>query len=166
MWRKFVNFCRTPRRHAARRRDECSRPVPLNALPPVQVLFSSQSPLTTLTILKKLCDHALLFHKGEEFFDHFEEYLRSVLSSVTSIFFVSLVLLFFLFLSLPLKLNVSTFRGQQPVERLFSLSGKLQVLAKLLVDLKEHGHRPLIFSQSTRMLDIIQLVIQKVKSTP
>ncbi|RKP25843.1 P-loop containing nucleoside triphosphate hydrolase protein [Syncephalis pseudoplumigaleata] len=34
--------------------------------------------------------------------------------------------------------------------------GKLQVLAQLLRQLKEHGHRTLIFTQMTRMLDVLE----------
>jgi DNA excision repair protein ERCC-6 len=41
-------------------------------------------------------------------------------------------------------------------------SGKLAFLAELLVNLKNENHRVLIFSQSTKMLDIIQSVITEI----
>lgn len=41
------------------------------------------------------------------------------------------------------------------VQQLIRSSGKLVLLDKLLVRLKERGHRVLIFSQMVRMLDIL-----------
>jgi SNF2 family DNA or RNA helicase len=41
-------------------------------------------------------------------------------------------------------------------EHLVEASGKLAVLDKLLAYLKDMGHKVLIFSQMTRMLDILQ----------
>lgn len=41
-------------------------------------------------------------------------------------------------------------------ERLIEASGKLQMLDRLLPRLKEEGHRVLLFSQMTRMLDILE----------
>jgi len=41
-------------------------------------------------------------------------------------------------------------------EHLITTSGKLNVLDRLLPYLKRKGHRVLIFSQMTRMLDILQ----------
>ena len=38
-------------------------------------------------------------------------------------------------------------------------SGKLQVLMSLLQSLKNDGHRTLVFSQSTKMLDIIEAMM-------
>ena len=42
---------------------------------------------------------------------------------------------------------------------LINESGKLQVLIELLDNLKGEGHRSLVFSQSRKMLDIIQKII-------
>lgn len=39
---------------------------------------------------------------------------------------------------------------------LIKSSGKLVLLSKMLAKLKEQGHRVLIFSQMTRMLDILE----------
>jgi len=43
-----------------------------------------------------------------------------------------------------------------------SLSGKAQALARLLPELKTNGHRPLIFSQWTSTLDIIEVVLEQL----
>ncbi len=48
------------------------------------------------------------------------------------------------------------------VEELLQQSQKLQALSALIAALTKAGHRVLIFSQSTRMLDIIQRVLRKV----
>jgi hypothetical protein len=57
------------------------------------------------------------------------------------------------------------FPGKEPdhcgaADEVFNLlvgaSGKLQLLQKLLPKLKEEGHRVLLFSQMTRMLDILE----------
>jgi len=47
------------------------------------------------------------------------------------------------------------------VSQLIRGSGKLMLLDKLLVRLKETGHRVLIFSQMVRMLDIIAEYLQQ-----
>lgn len=46
-----------------------------------------------------------------------------------------------------------------PVEQLVQESGKLVFLVQLLQRLKSEGHRTLVFSQSRKMLDIIQKVL-------
>jgi SNF2 family DNA or RNA helicase len=48
------------------------------------------------------------------------------------------------------------------IEELLQQSQKLQALSALIAALTNAGHRVLIFSQSTRMLDIIQRVLHKV----
>ena len=47
-----------------------------------------------------------------------------------------------------------------PVEQLVQESGKLVFLVQLLQQLKTEGHRTLVFSQSRKMLDIIQKVLK------
>eukprot|EP00049_Salpingoeca_infusionum_P013273 m.247721 g.247721 ORF g.247721 m.247721 type:complete len:91 (-) comp15399_c1_seq1:1674-1946(-) len=42
-------------------------------------------------------------------------------------------------------------------EQLVKSCGKLRVLDQLLKQLKQNGHKVLIFSQMTRMLDILQV---------
>jgi SNF2 family DNA or RNA helicase len=37
----------------------------------------------------------------------------------------------------------------------------LSFMRKLLIDLKKNSHRVLIFSQSTKMLDLIQMILNK-----
>ena len=46
-----------------------------------------------------------------------------------------------------------------PVEKLIEDSGKMVFLVYLMDDLKKKQHRTLIFSQSRKMLDIIQKVL-------
>jgi SNF2 family DNA or RNA helicase len=49
--------------------------------------------------------------------------------------------------------------GEQSVDQLMRLSGKLIFAFSLLAQLRSQGHRTLIFSQSTRMLDFIQKIL-------
>ncbi len=46
-----------------------------------------------------------------------------------------------------------------PVEQLVQESGKLVFLVQLLQQLKNENHRTLVFSQSRKMLDIIEKVL-------
>lgn len=52
--------------------------------------------------------------------------------------------------------------GKIKREELIALSSKLQVLDALVTHLKKNGHRTLIFSRSTKTLDVIQRVIQNI----
>jgi len=45
-------------------------------------------------------------------------------------------------------------------DEILNQSAKLQVLVALVKHLKQYGHRPLIFSQSTKMLDTINFVLR------
>jgi chromodomain-helicase-DNA-binding protein 1 len=51
--------------------------------------------------------------------------------------------------------NAEDTSAKDPLEALIRNSGKMILLDKLLVRLKETGHRVLIFSQMVRMLDIL-----------
>ena len=51
-------------------------------------------------------------------------------------------------------------RGGDRLQALIRGSGKLYLLDKLLVRLREKGHRVLIFSQMVRMLDILAEYMQ------
>ncbi|KAM3353374.1 hypothetical protein ACQJBY_024495 [Aegilops geniculata] len=53
-------------------------------------------------------------------------------------------------------LEVKQHEGEDVFQSLVSASGKLQLLYKLLPKLKERGNRVLIFSQMTKMLDILE----------
>ncbi|KAI5003091.1 hypothetical protein ZWY2020_027741 [Hordeum vulgare] len=53
-------------------------------------------------------------------------------------------------------LEVKQHEGEDVFQSLVSASGKLQLLHKLLPKLKEKGNRVLIFSQMTKMLDILE----------
>ena len=46
-----------------------------------------------------------------------------------------------------------------PVEKLVEDSGKMVFLCKLMTKLRNEKHRTIIFSQSRKMLDIIQKVL-------
>ena len=49
-----------------------------------------------------------------------------------------------------------TSQGSYEGSALVKASGKLELLGKMLLKLKRDGHRVLIFSQMTRVLDIIE----------
>ncbi|RUS72057.1 hypothetical protein EGW08_020186 [Elysia chlorotica] len=108
-----------------------------------QLLMTKKSPLVALTVLKKICDHPRLLSKracmqlgldGDDFtaedLDHPDAYESAVLQ-VNNI----------------------------PDEVLVGEAGKMQILVQLLDTFKAEGRKTLIFSQSRRMLDIIQKVI-------
>ncbi|KAH7316187.1 hypothetical protein KP509_21G081900 [Ceratopteris richardii] len=48
-----------------------------------------------------------------------------------------------------------------PIEKLVEQCGKLKLLDRLLVHLRERGHKVLIFSQMTRILDILEYYLQE-----
>ncbi|KAK7474484.1 hypothetical protein BaRGS_00034238, partial [Batillaria attramentaria] len=109
-----------------------------------ELLTSSQSPLVALTVLKKICDHPRLLslracHQlglhGHEMDEDELELPSSYESAVTKV-------------------------EQLPDEVLVGEAGKMAFLLSLLNQLREDGHRCLIFSQSRKMLDIIQKVLR------
>ncbi|XP_050410492.1 DNA excision repair protein ERCC-6-like [Patella vulgata] len=109
-----------------------------------ELLMTTKSPLVALTVLKKICDHPRLLstracaqlgldgHEGldEDMLDAPE----ALESAATKIQYVA-------------------------DDILIQESGKLIVLIELLDNLKSEGHRCLVFSQSRKMLDIIQKLI-------
>ncbi|XP_035263612.1 DNA excision repair protein ERCC-6-like [Anguilla anguilla] len=105
-----------------------------------ELLMTTRSPLAELTILKKLCDHPRLLsaravaqlglEEGINPSDHHDEN-ESAACQIDHI----------------------------PDETLVSESGKLTFLVALLGRLREEGHRTLVFSQSRKMLDIIDRVL-------
>jgi hypothetical protein len=102
-----------------------------------QALNDSGSVLAAITVLKKICDHPALLH----------EQMKS-LQDVN--------------IGNALLLSKDRFRKNgeallyEEIEHLVAQSGKMQFMVSLLMQLRLDGHRVLIFSQSTRMLDIIQ----------
>ncbi|EDV22067.1 uncharacterized protein TRIADDRAFT_59182 [Trichoplax adhaerens] len=100
------------------------------------VLMSSHSPLTELTVLKKICDHPRLLSSHacselgleEDDDDEVVEYKDFA-------------------------------RSLPAIRVLLEEAGKLQLLADLLENFEINGHRCLIFSQSRKMLNIIQKVV-------
>ncbi|XP_066189922.1 DNA excision repair protein ERCC-6-like [Sylvia atricapilla] len=110
-----------------------------------EVLMTTRSPLAELTVLKKLCDHPRLLSAraciqlGLEEQEGFEQDYRmetGLLSGMSKIDHLS-------------------------GETLIQESGKMQFLVGLLERLREEGHRTLVFSQSRKMLDIIELVLSR-----
>uniref|UniRef100_A0A8C2Y7B5 DNA excision repair protein ERCC-6-like n=1 Tax=Coturnix japonica TaxID=93934 RepID=A0A8C2Y7B5_COTJA len=108
-----------------------------------ELLMTTRSPLAELTVLKKLCDHPRLLTAractqldldGQEYLEQDHESQTAVLSGANKIDHLS-------------------------DETLIQESGKMQFLLGLLERLREEGHRTLVFSQSRKMLDIIERVL-------
>ncbi|XP_072190318.1 DNA excision repair protein ERCC-6-like [Excalfactoria chinensis] len=108
-----------------------------------ELLMTTRSPLAELTVLKKLCDHPRLLSAractqldldGQEYLEQDHESEAAVLSGANKIDHLS-------------------------DETLIQESGKMVFLLGLLERLREEGHRTLVFSQSRKMLDIIERVL-------
>ncbi|KAK3606703.1 hypothetical protein CHS0354_012907 [Potamilus streckersoni] len=110
-----------------------------------ELLMTNKSPLVALTVLKKICDHPRLLStracaqlglEGDENIDDdILEAPEGYESAANRIHHID-------------------------DDILTSHSGKLIFLIKLLDQIKSEGHRCLIFSQSRKMLDIIEKVIK------
>ncbi|KAK7087529.1 hypothetical protein V1264_021567 [Littorina saxatilis] len=109
-----------------------------------ELLMSSKSPLVALNVLKKICDHPRLLslracHQlgmdGHEMGEDELDLPSSMESAVTKIE----------------AIEDSVLVGE---------AGKMCVLVTLVDRLREEGHRTLIFSQSRKMLDIMQKVLR------
>ncbi|NXH74553.1 ERC6L protein, partial [Hydrobates tethys] len=110
-----------------------------------EVLMTTRSPLAELTVLKKLCDHPRLLSAraciqlGLEEQEYSEQDHRSeagMLSGANKIDHLS-------------------------DETVIQESGKMLFLVGLLERLREEGHQTLVFSQSRKMLDIIEHVLSR-----
>ncbi|KGL79666.1 DNA excision repair protein ERCC-6-like, partial [Tinamus guttatus] len=110
-----------------------------------EVLMTTRSPLAELTVLKKLCDHPRLLSAraciqlGLEGHENYEQDDRSetgLLPGANKI-------------------------DQLPEETVIQESGKMQFLVGLLERLRDEGHQTLVFSQSRKMLDIIEHVLSR-----
>lgn len=108
-----------------------------------ELLLTTRSPLSELTVLKKLCDHPRLLsnravtqlglEQGSTFDStHPNNESESAVSQIDLI----------------------------SDDTLIAESGKLQFLVSLMECLREEGHRTLIFSQSRKMLDIMERVLR------
>ncbi|XP_007667463.2 DNA excision repair protein ERCC-6-like isoform X2 [Ornithorhynchus anatinus] len=107
-----------------------------------ELLMETRSPLAELGVLKKLCDHprllsaracTLLGLEGGGFSDQ-DENGTDHYSDINRI-------------------------GQLPDQTLMEESGKLMFLMALLKRLQREGHQTLVFSQSRKMLDIIERLL-------
>ncbi|XP_055054942.2 DNA excision repair protein ERCC-6-like isoform X1 [Misgurnus anguillicaudatus] len=106
-----------------------------------ELLMTTRSPLAELTVLKKLCDHPRLLsaravtqlglEQGCDSNDPDDE-SESAVSQID-------------------RISDETLIGE---------SGKLLFLVSLMECLREEGHRTLIFSQSRKMLDIMERVLR------
>lgn len=108
-----------------------------------ELLTTTRSPLAELTALKKLCDHPRLLSAravaqlglGEGSGDFHEGDGQSAASSIVGV----------------------------TDETLIGESGKLRFLLSLMESLRDEGKRTLLFSQSRKMLDIIERVLTNRK---
>ncbi|XP_060135423.1 DNA excision repair protein ERCC-6-like [Zootoca vivipara] len=108
-----------------------------------ELLMTTRSPLAELTVLKKLCDHPRLLSAqaciqlGLEVsgYSEQEEGEAEAISDMTR----------------EIK--------HVPSQVLIEESGKLRFLLALLENLREEGHQTLVFSQSRKMLDIIECIL-------
>ncbi|KAJ7414742.1 DNA excision repair protein ERCC-6-like protein [Willisornis vidua] len=110
-----------------------------------EVLMTTRSPLAELTVLKKLCDHPRLLptraciQLGLEEQDYLEKDHRSEEGMHSG------------------TIKIDHLSDETMIQE----SGKMQFLVGLLERLREEGHRTLVFSQSRKMLDIIELVLSR-----
>ncbi|XP_051486202.1 DNA excision repair protein ERCC-6-like [Apus apus] len=110
-----------------------------------EVLMTTRSPLAELTVLKKLCDHPRLLSAraciqlGLEEQEGSEQDERSEAGM------------------LPGANKIDHLSDETVIQE----SGKMLFLVGLLERLREEGHRTLVFSQSRKMLDIIQHVLSR-----
>ncbi|KFU94008.1 DNA excision repair protein ERCC-6-like, partial [Chaetura pelagica] len=106
-----------------------------------EVLMTTRSPLAELTVLKKLCDHPRLLSARACIQLGLEEQEGSEQDEFSGM--------------LPGANKIDHLSD----ETLIQESGKMLFLVGLLERLREEGHSTLVFSQSTKMLDIIQRVL-------
>ncbi|XP_056313671.1 DNA excision repair protein ERCC-6-like [Danio aesculapii] len=107
-----------------------------------ELLTTTKSPLAELTVLKKLCDHPRLLSQRAVIQLGLERGSASELvHSDESESAVS---------------QIDNISDQTLIEE----SGKLQFVVSLMECLREEGHRTLIFSQSRKMLDIMERVLR------
>ncbi|KAM4767848.1 DNA excision repair protein ERCC-6-like [Cyanocitta cristata] len=110
-----------------------------------EVLMTTRSPLAELTVLKKLCDHPRLLSARACLQLGLEEQEGS---------------------EQDYRMEAGMLSGMSKIDHLsdetvIQESGKMQFLVGLLERLREEGHRTLVFSQSRKMLDIIELVLSR-----
>ena len=108
-----------------------------------QILSTSNNPLAGLTVCKKLCDHPQLCKSQWEAYLNDEERETDVNEIIA--------------LLDSLSIGNST-------EYLLTASSKLLVLQSLLHHFTSAGHRTVVFSRSTMMLNIIQNVVKSTYS--
>ena len=123
-------------------------------------LNSTRSPLASLTVLKKICDHPRLLHQQMKHCQHLfahgqeaqrplddEEEVEAEVDSVGAAF-------------TPLLPSAESLDA----ESLLRESCKLRLLLRLLSAFREEGVRALVFSQSVKMLDLIAAVLSSTSA--
>ncbi|XP_070573019.1 DNA excision repair protein ERCC-6-like [Ptychodera flava] len=111
-----------------------------------ELLMTNRSPLAMLNVLKKICDHPRLLSKRACSMLNLEgEENSNFINDEAS----------------EMALEECAANDIQHIsnESLTEESGKMVVLVKLLGNLRSEGHRTLVFSQSKKMLDIVQKVL-------
>ncbi|XP_046906418.1 DNA excision repair protein ERCC-6-like [Hypomesus transpacificus] len=104
-----------------------------------ELLMTTRSPLAELNILKKLCDHPRLLSARAVAQLGLEEGTSANVNDENA--------------------SAANMIDNISDKTLISESGKLRFLVDLLLRLKEEGHRTLVFSQSRKMLDIMERVL-------
>ncbi|KAJ7333824.1 DNA excision repair protein ERCC-6-like [Desmophyllum pertusum] len=113
-----------------------------------EMLMSTRSPLAELNVLKKICDHPRLLSTLACEQLGLDEEVRLVEKDIEDDGARS-------FATQP--------KGNGPSDKVLTQeSGKMVFLLSLLENLKSEGHRCLVFSQSRKMLDIVQRVVTHV----
>ncbi|NXW56774.1 ERC6L protein, partial [Eurystomus gularis] len=107
-----------------------------------EVLMTTRSPLAELTVLKKLCDHPRLLSARACVQLGLEEQEQDAGSDAG-------------------MLSGANKIDHLSDETVIQESGKMLFLVGLLERLREEGHRTLVFSQSRKMLDIIEHVLSR-----
>ncbi|EDO39300.1 predicted protein, partial [Nematostella vectensis] len=110
-----------------------------------EMLMSTRSPLAELNVLKKICDHPRLLSAMACTQLGLNERDRAIIDEEDK--------------ENHLEVDLSDGSSGPSDQTLIQESGKMVFLVELLDNLREQGHRCLIFSQSRKMLDIIQRVI-------
>lgn len=107
------------------------------------LLRTANSCLVQLIVLKKICDHPrLLSHNVcESLLDHNNTLSETEINEI---------------LEKDEMIRITNVED----DILIKESGKLSFLLDLMEDLRENGHRILVFSLSTKMLDIIQKILE------
>ena len=102
---------------------------------------TSRSPLVALSVLKKLCDHPRLLKEQMKLCEEIGEEIGQLPL-------------------IPESAESNAIELSKAVQHLCQESSKYHLLMKILTEHIATGHRTLVFSQSRRMLDLIELMLK------